>query len=251
MWLWTWTFWERVWRSALKQRRHWTSSPLSSSQNTLSWCACRWTKLPSQSGKKREFFFKKIAAVFQSSPILLNFLLVMFFLQWISDEVWEPAVGEECRVTQEQKVACSRLRIPSSPGELEHVQEGFRLQLVENNPATYQVSKCFIAFRNSCHTSAMTKQVVKKQWKSVRYKSGAFFKKKQHMQCLHSCEYLSHFNSTFCFQSGILSSCLYGFIWKCIYDGHIQDVCFIWCEILSMNSATVIFPSTVTVKRDM
>lgn len=50
---WTWTSWEQGTRLALKQRRHWTSSPPSSSLNIPSWCAYRWTKLPSPTGTLR------------------------------------------------------------------------------------------------------------------------------------------------------------------------------------------------------
>lgn len=49
---WTWTSWERVWRSALKQRRRSTLSPPSSFPSIPSWCACRWTKPPSPSGRR-------------------------------------------------------------------------------------------------------------------------------------------------------------------------------------------------------
>lgn len=116
--------------------------------------------LPSQVLNKKK---KKNVAIFEWSLILLNFLFVMLFLQWIPDQVWEPAVREECCISQRQKDTHSWFRIPSSPGELEHVQEGFRLQLVEKKPSVFHTPKCFTAFRDSSHTSGVTKQVVKKQ----------------------------------------------------------------------------------------
>ncbi len=85
-------------------------------------------------------------------------LFLMFCFQWIPDQVWELVIREERRVTQEQEAAPPWLWIPSSSGELKHVQEGFWLQLVEEMLWTIQervvTQRGFIAFRDRYHTSA-------------------------------------------------------------------------------------------------
>lgn len=79
---WTWTSWERVWRSALKQRHRLTSSQLSSFPNIPSWCACRWTKLPFHSGIVRIFLEKEnISMVF--CVLLLN-QHIQNLIPWLS-----------------------------------------------------------------------------------------------------------------------------------------------------------------------
>lgn len=137
---WTWTSWERVWRSASKQKRHWTSSPPSSFLNIPSWYACRWTKLPSPSGIVTPSLLRKdfiTILTVESAYTKSNYLFLMCF-QWVREQVRELVIREEHRVAQEQEAACPWLWIPSSPGELKHVQEGFWLQLVEEIQWTIQ-----------------------------------------------------------------------------------------------------------------
>lgn len=62
----------------------------------------------------------------------------MFCFQWIPEQVWEPFFREECVVAKEQEAARPRLWIPSSPGKLKHVQEGFWLQLVKRDIMNFQ-----------------------------------------------------------------------------------------------------------------
>lgn len=161
----------------------------------------------------------------------------MFCFQWIFDQVWEPGVRKECCVAKEQEADHPRLWIPSSPGELKHVQEGFWLQLVEL-PGLSRIELSFfragyfnsgglIAFRDSYNISASS---------SEREKSGACFFFLNNICNVYIPEYLSQFNLAFCLKSGILALSFYGFCWKCIYDGHIQDVGFIWWIILSMKA---------------
>lgn len=55
-----------------------------------------------------------------------------FSLQWAGDQVRERVIGEEFHIPQGQEAAGSRLGVPSSPGELQHVQEGLWIQLVDD-----------------------------------------------------------------------------------------------------------------------
>lgn len=57
---------------------------------------------------------------------------VGFSLQWAGDQVWERVNGEEFHVPKGQEAAGSWLGVPSSPGELQHVQEGLRIELVDD-----------------------------------------------------------------------------------------------------------------------
>lgn len=63
-----------------------------------------------------------------------------FCFQWVPEQVRELVIREERWVPQGQEAARPGLWIPSSPGELEHVQEGFWLQLVEEQPWTVGVT---------------------------------------------------------------------------------------------------------------
>lgn len=57
--------------------------------------------------------------------LLLNRLTVCSrCFQRLPDQVREPVIGGERRVAQEQEAARPWLRVPASPGELKHVQEG-------------------------------------------------------------------------------------------------------------------------------
>ena len=79
--------------------------------------------------QKRKDFNAIWCFIVKSAYTKPNPLIVCF--QWAPDQVWEFVIGEERRVTQEQETARPRFWVPSSPGELKHVQEGFWLQLVE------------------------------------------------------------------------------------------------------------------------
>lgn len=80
-----------------------------------------------------------------------NSASVMFCFQWVCDHVWECVLWEERCVAQEQKAAGARFWIPSSSGELKHVQESFWLRLVED--VNYLGPTC-----HSCGPSIVTQR---------------------------------------------------------------------------------------------